>query len=456
MLMIFCSNSLRTRSRASWKGSGDSAVSQLYPELAKRGLSTVFTGYSSLQEETKILALVADGKEVVQLSRGQKGEVILERSPFYPEGGGQVGDVGTVEGNGASFRVAQSQKPSGALIVLAGEVETGNIQVNQSVVARVDRDTRLKTRINHTITHVLHATLQEVLGDHVKQAGSLVRPDYLRFDFAHFQSVSDAEIEKIEQIVNSRIRENSQIESKEEELEKAIAGGAKAFFDEKYGDRVRVISVGTFSKELCGGTHAEALGEAGLFKITSESSVASGVRRIVAVTGQKAIDYVREEEKIIADLTMMLKASPKDLVSRVDKLLKERADLQKKVTQGGGHQQVNADDLIKELEGIRTIVHIAKVDNAKDLRTFSDQLKQKVKSGVVVLGAAVEGKVTVLVSVTDDLAPRFGMDRFVKTLSSQLDGRGGGKPNFAQIGGSNIAALNETLLSQLLASHLKA
>lgn len=306
------------------------------------------------------------------------------------------------------------------------------------------------------MTHILHATLQEVLGSHVKQAGSLVTPDYLRFDFAHFQALTKAELAKIERVINDRIRKNYPVITNEETLDKAIAGGAKAFFEEKYGEHVRVLSVGDFSKELCGGTHAEFLGEAGLFKITSESSVASGVRRIVAVTGEKAYNYVLEEEKILETLSDLLKAPEKELPARVEKLMKEKADLQKKLSQQSLGAQTSSEDLIKDIEGVKSIIQIAKVEDVKELRPLSDHYKQKIKSGVVLVGANVGGRATVVVTVTDDLAAEFALDKLVKSLSTSLDGKGGGKPNFAQVGGTNTSALTEETLVRLTTEHIRS
>jgi alanyl-tRNA synthetase len=243
-----------------------------------------------------------------------------------------------------------------------------------------------------------------------------VHPDYLRFDFAHFQAVTKDEIRKIESIVNARIRENPPVQTEIEDLEKAIAGGAKAFFDDKYGDQVRVLSVGGFSKELCGGTHAEYLGEAGLFKIVSESSVASGVRRMVAVTGEKAYQVVMEQEALLENLAALLKSPEKELPNRVEKLLKEKSDLQKKISQQMAGGSAGDDKILTKIEGVNAAVGMVEVESVKDLRPISDRYKQKLKSGVVVVGTTVEGKATVIVSVTDDIAAQFGMPKFVDAL----------------------------------------
>ncbi len=446
----------RARSKASWKGSGQEAVSEIYKELANKGLASTFTGYTSLEEKTKILGIVIDGKPATSLKAGEAADLVIEKCPFYAEGGGQVGDHGTVESSDAKFSVQDTRKPVSQFYIVQGKLEKGSLKVGDAVTAKVNRDHRMKVRINHTITHVLHATLQEVLGDHIKQAGSLVHADYLRFDFAHYQAINKEELRKIETIVNARIRDNSAVQTHVEDLDKAIAGGAKAFFDDKYSDKVRVLTVGGYSKELCGGTHAEYLGEAGLFKITSESSVASGVRRIVAVTGAKAYDYVIQQENLIDSLAELLKVPEQDLASRVEKLLKERADLQKKLQQqlvsGSSTQD---EDFIKTIAGVKAAVGMVTVENVKDLRPISDRYKQKVKSGVVVVGAAVEGKATVIVAVTDDIAEQFGMNKFVDALSKYLGGKGGGKSNFAQVGGPEGAKLSDQALLDLTKQHLE-
>ncbi len=447
----------RNRSRSNWKGSGDQAIDDIYKKIAAEGIRSTFTGYSSLEERAKVLLLVKDAKKVEKVSAGDEVAIILDKCPFYAEGGGQVGDRGSLQiKNSLDIEILDTFKPVNHFHVLRGKVKSGSVSVGEYVDARVNKETRLRTRINHTITHVLHSTLQEVLGPHIKQAGSLVTPEYLRFDFSHFQAVTRDELVRIEGIINERIRKNSKVESSEQSLDDAIKSGAKAFFDEKYGERVRVISVADFSKELCGGTHAEALGEAGLFKITSESSVASGVRRIVAMTGEGAYQYILAEEKILSQLTDLLKSTDKDLPARVEKLIKERLELQKKLSEATLNVGKSADDLIQDVEGVKAILQIAKVDSAKDLRPLADHYKQKIKSGLVIVGAVIEDKATVLVSVTDDIAPQFGMNKLVEVLGSKLGGKGGGKPNFAQVGGPNSDQLSEAFLVDLARGHLKS
>lgn len=443
----------RDRSRASWKGSGEQGVSGIYKELTAKIQKTEFSGYQSLEEKAKVVALIKGGQSVSELQSGDEGEVILNRTPFYGEGGGQVGDRGKILGVG-EFQVLDTVKPVKDFFVHRGKMTKAAIKVGETVDAKVNRDLRMQTRINHSITHVLHATLQEVLGDHIKQAGSLVNEDYLRFDFAHFKAVTSEELRKIETIINQRIRENHPVKIEEKSLDDAIKGGAKAFFEEKYEDKVRVLSMGGFSQELCGGTHAERLGEAGLFKITSESSVASGVRRIVAVTGERAYQEVLKQEDLLQRVADLLKSPETEIFQRIEKLLKEKSDLQKKLSQ---HQLEGAKEVkIEEIKGIKAIVDVKKIDDVKDLRPLSDQYKQKIKSGVVVLGASVEGKSTVIVAVTDDLAEKFKMKAFIERVSSSLGVKGGGKDTFAQIGGPATDKLTSSELQRIVSEHLQS
>jgi alanyl-tRNA synthetase len=446
----------RERSRAAWKGSGDSSVSGIFKEIAQAGAKTKFVGYQKLETTARILALVVNGQKVDSASAGIAVDVVVDESPFYAEGGGQVGDEGRLLAEGVEVLVEDCQKPVKDLFVLHGQIKKGSLAVGQELKAEVDRKRRRQIRINHSITHVLHATLQEVLGSHIKQAGSLVRPDYLRFDFSHPKAVSRAELEKMEKIINERILENPEVAIAEQSLDDAIAGGAKAFFDEKYEDRVRVLSIGDFSKELCGGTHAERLGEAGLFQIVSESSVSSGVRRIVAVTGEAAYERVKEREKRLQDLSDLLKSPEKDLAARIEKLLQEKQELQKAVQKRQSESSVDLNSLVEDFAGVKTLVEVKETDDVKSLRTLSDHYKQKLKSGVVIIGAVVEGKASVLVSVTDDVAPHFQMKKFVEVLSVQLGGRGGGKESFAQVGGPQVDAISAENLKGLARKHIES
>jgi alanyl-tRNA synthetase len=445
----------RDRSRASWKGSGEQGVSEIYKELATKIPPTNFVGYTQLEHKTQVTAIVEKGSPVQKLTAGSFGDLILAATPFYAEGGGQVGDVGQITGKDFVFEVSDTLKPVKNVFVHRGKLIRGSVEVGSLVEARVNSAQRMKTRINHSVTHVLHATLAEVLGDHIKQAGSLVTPDYLRFDFTHFKALTSEEMRKIESTINARIRENHIVSTAEMNLDSAIKAGAKAFFDEKYEESVRVLTMGSFSKELCGGTHAERLGEAGLFKITSESSVASGVRRIVAVTGEKAYEEVLRAEDLIQQLREMLKSSESELPLKVEKLMKEKSDLQRKLSQQQLEGPKDIESLIQEVKGIKTIVEIKALEDVKDLRPVADQYKQKIKSGVAILAASVEGKATVIVSVTEDLAPKFDMKGMVARLSTLVQGKGGGRNDFAQIGGPDTSRLSTDSLRAALNEHIQ-
>ncbi|TVQ77622.1 MAG: alanine--tRNA ligase [Bradymonadales bacterium] len=447
----------RERSRASWKGAAQEQNAQLYQALAQRGLQTKFTGYQSLEEDAQVLSLIQDGKELESLNSEGLVQLVIDRSPFYAESGGQVGDRGLLRSASALFEVEDCLKPAENYAVLVGRLREGVLRRGDAVKATVDRETRMRTRIHHTMTHVLHAGLHRILGDHVKQAGSLVCADYLRFDFSHFKALSKEELLQLEEFCNQRIRENPKLEIREEKIEDALASGAKAFFEDKYSSVVRVLRIGDFSIELCGGTHAESLAEAGLFKIVQESSVASGVRRIVAVTGQAALDHIQAEEKLLEDLAEKLKAPKKELLLRVEKLLKERAELQKKLQQRS-HEGQSKDwkSLMHEIQSRSVILDILEVDSAKELREFADDYLNRMKEGLVVLGFKKDGKASVIVNVSKSLASQFEMKKFVDRLGKLLDGKGGGRPDFAQVGGQNTDALTKENLLQQIEEHLKA
>jgi len=446
----------RERSRASWKGSGQKTVEDIYRLVVSKLNTFIFTGYNSYVDQSKIIALISDGKLVDELTQGSDGEVILDRAPFYAESGGQVGDSGVIQLGEAVFDVADTKKPIGTFHSMLGRMTKGSLKVGSTIEAAVDLARRKRIRINHTMTHVMHATLQETLGAHIKQAGSLVNDQYLRFDFNHFQGLSTAEIQKIENICNQRIRENPSIQIKEEALEEALAGGAKAFFEDKYGDQVRVLRVGSFSTELCGGTHAESLAEAGLFKIVSEASVASGVRRIVAVTAQKALDLVLEEEATLQQLGEILKSPKKELLAKVEKLLKEKSELQKKMTERAQAPSKDFKSMLHEIENVAVFIEIVEVDQAKDLRPLVENYRNQIKKGVVIVGALIEEKATVIVAVTSDLAADFNTNFLILKLGEVLGGRGGGKPDFAQVGGPNLSAFNLESLKKLATEHIQS
>jgi alanyl-tRNA synthetase len=446
----------RARSRASWKGAAAAADAEVYHKIADKVKSSKFTGYSSLKEKTEILAMLKEGKEIEEASEGDEIQLVVKACPFYAESGGQVGDTGWIKTESAQLDVDDCIKPTGSYHLIFGRVTAGKLTIKDKVGAEVNRELRMRTRIHHTMTHVLHATLQEVLGEHIKQAGSQVGPDSLRFDFSHPKAVSKDELREIEKICNQRIRENPNLKLSEESMDNAIKAGAKAFFEDKYGDQVRVLRIGEFSIELCGGTHAESLAEAGLFKITQELSVASGVRRIVAVTGQAAYEFVLQEEKMIDDLAAKLKSPKQDLVPRVEKLLKDQKDLQKKLSQRGTTSPSSAKDLVEEIESIPVVVDLPEVESAKELRPIADDYKNQIKKGVILLGAKTNGKATVVISVTKDLADLFDTRSLVNVIGEKLGGKGGGRPDFAQVGGPKLDALSKEMLKEAATNHIRS
>ena len=422
---------------------------------------TAFQGYEGLEAEGRVVKLLKNGTPAMALSAGDRGEVILDRTPFYAESGGQVGDSGELRGagygaqastgGGPLFRVDDTVK-RGAAHSHIGEVTLGTIKLGDALVATVDGTRRQATALNHTATHLLHAALRQVLGTHVQQKGSLVAPDRLRFDFAHFQAVTADELQRIEVLVNAEIRRNEAAETRLMTHDEAVAAGAIALFGEKYDKDVRVLRVGDFSMELCGGTHVRRAGDIGLFKIVSEGGVAAGVRRIEAVTGQGAIDLIERDDKLIRDLSALVKGSREELGARVRDALdrirsmdREIRTLKEKLASGSGADlAANAEDI----EGVRVLATTIDGADAGALRAAVDQLKGRLKSAVIVL-ASTEGasKVTLVAGVTPDLTARIRAGELVASVASQVGGKGGGRPDFAQAGGTNVAALGSALAS---------
>jgi alanyl-tRNA synthetase len=445
----------KQKARQSWKGEAKRKEKEAYAGF--RGLKV-----RSLVHETGELAdvlvvgLAKEGRRVDRLTEGDRGEVILEQTPFYAEAGGQVGDTGTLKGARFSALVENTLYVTPEVVAQGVKVLSGEVREGDRVDAAADLARRRAVSNNHTATHLLHAALRQVLGDHVKQAGSLVSPDRLRFDFSHFAALTPEEIRRVEEIVNEKVRADIPIETRTTSLEDGIREGAMAIFEEKYGESVRVVRVGDFSKELCGGVHVRATGEIGLFKVLSETSVASGMRRIEAVTGEGAYRYVRETESLVAGFERTLGVSRKDLPARIDKLQarvdeleKEAKALRKKVilaagTSGGVPSAGARATVIKG-----TNVHVERRDGLTmaELRDTADVLKQKLGSGVVVLGSAAEEKALVVVSVTKDLTGRIQANALIKEIAPLIGGGGGGRPDFAQSGGSLVGGLDKALES---------
>jgi alanyl-tRNA synthetase len=415
---------------------------------------TLFQGYEGLEAQGRVVALLKAGAPVDLLSAGDKGEVILDRTPFYAESGGQVGDAGVLTApalSGVEFVVEDTQK-RGAAHSHIGRLTSGSIRLGDTLEAHVDGERRRATALNHSATHLLHAALRKVLGSHVQQKGSLVAPDRLRFDFSHFEPITPAQLQEIERLVNAQIRLNTSAETKVMDYDGAVAAGAMALFGEKYEKDVRVLRIGDFSMELCGGTHVARSGDIGFFKITSEGGVAAGVRRIEALTGEAAIDYVEQSEALLKDVAGLVRGSREELrdkvrdaLERVRQMEKEIRALKDRLASGQG---VDLASGAVDVKGVKVVA--TKVDGADAgaLRSAVDQLKDKLKSAVVVL-ASVENpsKIVLVAGVTSDQTARVKAGELVGAIAAQVGGRGGGRPDFAQAGGSNPAALDGALAS---------
>ncbi|MCP3952904.1 MAG: alanine--tRNA ligase [Desulfobacterales bacterium] len=433
----------KSRSKVSFDG-----ISDAYKKLTAEGVKSEFVGYEKTVEESEVILLVQDGAGVESADSGPV-EVVTRGTAFYGESGGQAGDVGTITGDGLEIKVADTVKDPTGLIIHQGEVVSGKIEKGQTVALNVDKQARRATERNHTATHILHTALRQVLGDHVKQAGSLVSPDRFRFDFTHFSQVTPAEIEEIETIANRYIRANKPTDIQEMEAEKAFKSGATALFEEKYGDRVRVVSLGDFSRELCGGTHTDRTGNIGLLKIVSESSIASGVRRIEALTGAAAVAHIQKMVDILNEGARLVKDKPESVVLRIEKLIADNKASEKKVEQlkASMASQTAAASVadIRTVNGIKVMAQKVSVDSPAALRDMADRFKDSIKSGIVVLGAEAGGKALLIVGVTKDLSSQYKAGDIIKGAAAIVGGSGGGRPDMAQAGGTQPEKLDEAL-----------
>lgn len=407
-----------------------------------------FTGYDTLSESTVVAKLFRDGQVVQALHRGEEGVVVLASTPFYGESGGQVGDRGEVLFDGGRFEVSDTKKQGADTILHIGRVHDGVLQRGNRVTAVVDETARRATAINHSATHLLHAALRRVLGEHVSQKGSLVTPERLRFDFSHFEALSPEQIAQIESIVNAQVRANAEVQTEVMPYDQAASSGAMALFGEKYADVVRVLSIGDFSKELCGGTHVRRAGDIGFFRIQSEGGVAAGVRRIEAVTGQVALQWVAENELRLRRVAELVKAGRDDVEEKVEQLIHRVRKLEKEAEQLKGKLASNqGSDLAasaQDLGGLKVIAAALDAD-AKTLRDTVDQLKNKLGSAAVVLAAVADGKVNLVAGVTADWTKRIRAGDLVNFVAGQVGGKGGGRPDLAQAGGTDPAALPAAL-----------
>jgi alanyl-tRNA synthetase len=450
-------------------------INPIYADLQNLGVKSNFHGYDKTEVEgAKVLALVKNDERVDVLDEGEEGLVVLDETPFYAEAGGQVGDTGWLvsspsvsAGSGSEalaharatdtntrVKVFDTFAPVAGIVLHKSKIERGSLSVGDEVTATVDVLKRDATRRNHTATHLVHAALKEVLGTHVKQAGSVVAPNYLRFDFTHYQPISQTELQEIEDLVNRYILENHPVTTNEMAIEEAMRSGAVALFGEKYGSSVRVLSVGggEFSRELCGGTHVRATGDIGSFKITSDEAIASGVRRIRAITGFDAFERFREDERLIAESLGVLRTQRDNLPAAIERLQdelkkarRENDDLKMKIATGAaGGASANGDEA-KEVNGVKVIAKIVEGLDKGGMRHLSDTLMSKIKSGVVVLARSEDDKVSFIVRVSDDLTGKVSAGNIVREIAPIVGGRGGGKPDMAEGGGTDASKLPDAL-----------
>ncbi len=432
----------RGRARAASKFGAD------LRDTVKLSGKTDFSGYDRMADSAQVTSLIFDGALVDVLRPGQEGQVVLDHTPFYAESGGQIGDTGLLLGANARFTVRDTQK-IGASFAHVGVLEKGELRIGDAVDAQVDQERRKAIALNHSATHLLHAALRKILGKHVEQKGSLVAADRLRFDFSHTQALSADELRQVEDLVNSEIRENAPVETRVMALDQAKAAGAMSLFGEKYDSDVRVLSIGDFSMELCGGTHVERAGDIGLFKITGESGVAAGIRRVEALTGRGAYEWVVHTDQVLRDIAAMLRGSREDvdekvreLVERSRRLEKEVQQLKSKLASGhGGDLSASA----KDVGGIKVLA--AQIDGAdvRSLRDALDRLKDKLGSSVIVLASVQEGKVLLVAGVSDDLVARIKAGEIAGLVAAKVGGRGGGRADFAQAGGTQPENLGAAL-----------
>ncbi|MBW2175494.1 MAG: alanine--tRNA ligase [Deltaproteobacteria bacterium] len=430
-----------------------SEISDAYRDLSGEGFTPEFLGYDRIDAQSNVMLIVENGTEIPSAEKGQLIEVLTEATPFYGKSGGQAGDTGRIvaaDGSNAfAVAVRDTIKDPTGLIIHKGMVVSGTIKKGDAASLQVDAPQRAATALNHTATHILHYALRSVLGDHIKQAGSAVGPDRFRFDFTHFSRVESAALDEIEALVNDRIRENVTVQKEEMDADEALKSGATALFEEKYGDRVRVISLSDFSRELCGGTHTDSTGNIGLFKIVSESSVASGVRRIEAVTGSAAVDFVQQTTGLLHATAMLLREKTEALPQRVEKLLAQQKGSEKEIEK----LKARLSDLAAEktgetfqtVKGIKVLVKKVDVESPAALRILADRFKDKMSSGVVVLGGVSSGKALLIAVVTKDLADKFHAGNIIKHVAGIVGGGGGGRPDMAQAGGTQPENLDKAL-----------
>ncbi len=445
----------REQARSNWKGMDDGAVKndaneEAYAAIKAKGIVSRFAGYEYDSMTSRVMGIIKNGKSVQNIGPGDKVEILMGDTTFYAESGGQAGDTGVMTApSGVKILVSGTRKVSGDLIVHTCHVEEGGTRTGEMLKLVIDVDRRDAIKRNHTATHLMHAALRKLLGEHIRQAGSLVNEKGFRFDFNHFSGLTDEELKDIETLVNSYIGEHINVTTENLSYDQAIKKGALAFFGEKYGDEVRLVKAGSASAELCGGTHVSNTGDIGLFKITSEASVASGLRRIEAVTGPRALDMLNKSDRILSEAAALLKTTKDDVPVKVKKLFDRQKELERQIEsltqkkKAGGTDQLLTE--VKEVSGVKVLAVKVDSEEAKELRTTADMLRAKIGSGIVVLATENQGKVLILATVTKDLTERFSAGKIVSQIAPVVGGRGGGKAEMAQAGGKDATKIDEAL-----------
>jgi alanyl-tRNA synthetase len=420
-----------------------------YNELLKSNTTSEFTGYDQLTNQGKIVELFANGQQVEQLSAGEEGVVVLDKSPFYAESGGQAGDSGVLKISNGSFAVRDTVKLGNA-IAHKGKADS-DFKLGDLVQADFDVKRRQAIKLNHSATHLMHAALKQILGEHVNQKGSLVSDERFRFDFSHFEAVTNEELQRVEELVNQQIRGNHSLVTKLMNLDEAKAAGAMALFGEKYAEDVRVVSMGDFSMELCGGTHVSRTWDIGFFKIVSEGGIAAGVRRIEAVTGEKALDLVQSQGQQISQIASLLKTDPQGLFTRIEHVLEQNKlvekELEKLKRQLASSATTDVLSEVYEIQGVKVLSTVLQGIEAQALRTMVDDFKNQLGSAIIVLGIAEDNKVSLIVGVTKDLVSKIRAGELVNFVAQQVGGKGGGRPDMAQAGGSQPQNLDSAIAS---------
>ncbi len=439
----------REQSRAAWKGSGEREVLEAYRQISTRGIKSEFVGYETTEADSTIIALISGEEEVGAAQEGADVELIAAKTSFYGAAGGQVGDRGIIAGPSGTMIVSDTIKLPGDLIIHVGKIESGQLRTGDTVHLSVDSDLRKDTEIHHTATHILHAVLRKVVGDHVKQAGSLVAPDRLRFDFSHFAALTPDEISEVERLANNEIRQNQELRVKVMDLEEALKTGAMALFEEKYGDRVRLVEIPGFSRELCGGTHTAKTGDIGLLVIVQETSIAAGVRRIEALGGRHALEYLNQQREILNRTAAVLKAAPSEVAERVEKLLADERQLEKELeslrASLASKRSADLFEQAMEIGGVNVLIARIEAENPKVLREMNDKFKERFARGVAVFGAVSGDKVFLLAGVTPDVTSKLNAGHLIREIVKEVGGSGGGRPDMAQAGGNRPENLDNAL-----------